>query len=176
MFNSEALDALGLQRYCCRRMVLTHVDLIEKLLHYNRKSLLQVLVVYPKSIDSYFYQHTNEPRRAVLEHPIISPPFTSCNRKNEKTYCKHPFISTHHVHKPWKKDTVVAINALLHNVKRVMVQSVQGALLMGWSFLFKMRCAFGILGCGYMRICLLKQYSNGTFNKALHFEKVTMCI
>ena len=31
----EALDALQLVRYCCRRMVLTHVDLIEKLLCYN---------------------------------------------------------------------------------------------------------------------------------------------
>lgn len=30
---SEALDGLGLKRYCCRRMILTHVDLIEKLLH-----------------------------------------------------------------------------------------------------------------------------------------------
>ncbi len=29
---NEALDGVGLKRYCCRRMILTHVDLIEKLL------------------------------------------------------------------------------------------------------------------------------------------------
>eukprot|EP01132_Coremiostelium_polycephalum_P001133 gene1133-1439_t len=29
--EGEALDALNLRRYCCRRMLLTHVDLIEKL-------------------------------------------------------------------------------------------------------------------------------------------------
>ncbi|CAE6444341.1 unnamed protein product [Rhizoctonia solani] len=33
--NRDAMDQLGLKRYCCRRMVLTHVDLIEKLLQYN---------------------------------------------------------------------------------------------------------------------------------------------
>ncbi|KAK0666152.1 8 kDa subunit-domain-containing protein [Cercophora samala] len=33
--DGEALDELGCKRYCCRRMVMTHVDLIEKLLKYT---------------------------------------------------------------------------------------------------------------------------------------------
>lgn len=33
--EGDALDQLKLKRYCCRVMVLTHVDLIEKYLRYN---------------------------------------------------------------------------------------------------------------------------------------------
>jgi hypothetical protein len=34
LFWSDAMDQLGCRRYCCRRMIMTHVDLIEKLLRY----------------------------------------------------------------------------------------------------------------------------------------------
>jgi DNA-directed RNA polymerase I, II, and III subunit RPABC5 len=40
----DALDELGLKRYCCRRMVLTHVDLIQKLLLYNSKYSIAIFV------------------------------------------------------------------------------------------------------------------------------------
>lgn len=33
--EGEAMDLLNLTRYCCRRMILTHVELIEMLLNYN---------------------------------------------------------------------------------------------------------------------------------------------
>ncbi|KAK4465518.1 8 kDa subunit-domain-containing protein [Cladorrhinum samala] len=33
--DGEAMDRLGCKRYCCRRMLMTHVDLIEKLLKYT---------------------------------------------------------------------------------------------------------------------------------------------
>ena len=34
--RSDAMDRLGCKRYCCRRMLMTHVDLIEKLLKYAK--------------------------------------------------------------------------------------------------------------------------------------------
>ena len=33
--EAEALDAVGLERYCCRRMFLTHVDFSDQLLKFN---------------------------------------------------------------------------------------------------------------------------------------------
>jgi DNA-directed RNA polymerase I, II, and III subunit RPABC5 len=37
--RKEALDELGLRRYCCRRILLAHVELIDKILEYapNKK-------------------------------------------------------------------------------------------------------------------------------------------
>lgn len=31
----EVLDSLGIERYCCRRMILTHVDLIDEISAYE---------------------------------------------------------------------------------------------------------------------------------------------
>jgi DNA-directed RNA polymerase I, II, and III subunit RPABC5 len=35
--SGEALDLLGLKRWCCRRIILGHVELIDKLLKYSRE-------------------------------------------------------------------------------------------------------------------------------------------
>ena len=35
--RSQALDIVGLKRYCCKRMFLSHVELIDKLLEYPNK-------------------------------------------------------------------------------------------------------------------------------------------
>ncbi len=33
----EVLDELGIRRYCCRRMFISHVDLIDELVKYSRR-------------------------------------------------------------------------------------------------------------------------------------------
>ncbi|BDC00236.1 DNA-directed RNA polymerase subunit N [Saccharolobus caldissimus] len=32
----KVLDELGVKRYCCRRMLLSHVDIINEIIHYTR--------------------------------------------------------------------------------------------------------------------------------------------
>ena len=34
---SKVLDDLGVKRYCCRRMLVSHVDLIDDIMSYGRK-------------------------------------------------------------------------------------------------------------------------------------------
>ena len=46
MVRSDAMDKLGCKRFCCRRMIMTHVDLIEKLL----KSVYEHLRMTPELI------------------------------------------------------------------------------------------------------------------------------
>lgn len=42
---ADALDKLGMKRYCCRRMLISHVDLIEKLLLYNSKNIYIIILL-----------------------------------------------------------------------------------------------------------------------------------
>ncbi|EZG70695.1 DNA-directed RNA polymerase subunit II [Gregarina niphandrodes] len=39
--EGEALQRVGCERYCCKRMLLGHVDIIERLLMYNRTASIQ---------------------------------------------------------------------------------------------------------------------------------------
>ncbi|WP_338599564.1 DNA-directed RNA polymerase subunit N [Sulfolobus tengchongensis] len=33
---AKVLDELGVKRYCCRRMFLSHIDIINEVIHYTR--------------------------------------------------------------------------------------------------------------------------------------------
>ena len=41
--HEESFKLVGLQKYCCKRMFLGHIDLIDKLLIYSEKNYLKKL-------------------------------------------------------------------------------------------------------------------------------------
>ena len=51
--EAEALDVLGLERYCCRRMILSHIDLAEDMLPYTTAAIgnMQQLGSHTRSVD-----------------------------------------------------------------------------------------------------------------------------
>lgn len=51
MTPKEALDKLELQRYCCRRIILTHVDLSDKLLAYDETRFNDVNNLLTKNLE-----------------------------------------------------------------------------------------------------------------------------
>ncbi|MDE1823636.1 MAG: DNA-directed RNA polymerase subunit N [Candidatus Micrarchaeota archaeon] len=34
---AKVLDSMGIKRYCCRRMLISHKDLIDEVVNYSRK-------------------------------------------------------------------------------------------------------------------------------------------
>jgi DNA-directed RNA polymerase subunit N (RpoN/RPB10) len=90
LHHSDALDELQLKRYCCRRMVLTHVDLIEKLLHYNREQLLS-LIARGLSRRSYLlYQRwSGQKKKGTIRHPLVVCCFSAASIG---TYLSGPVI------------------------------------------------------------------------------------
>ncbi|TFY77123.1 hypothetical protein EWM64_g6888 [Hericium alpestre] len=72
MSEGDALDELQLKRYCCRRMVLTHVDLIEKLLHYNRKSPFPPSCSYLSDTMAFIAMERSKERREAILNSTMS--------------------------------------------------------------------------------------------------------
>ncbi|CAI2173449.1 7675_t:CDS:2 [Funneliformis geosporum] len=63
--EGSAMDAIGLQRYCCRRMILTHTDLISKLLQYNPQE---------RSREQFRAQFRQQPGQLVPTRPGNATP------------------------------------------------------------------------------------------------------
>lgn len=53
--KKEALDRLGLTRYCCRRMILGHVELIDKVIEFSKVKVSKV-----KEIHNDFQSELND--------------------------------------------------------------------------------------------------------------------
>ena len=78
----QAFERLGLKRYCCRRMLLTHVDLIEKLMVYNSE-----LKISPR-VSAAAQRHCGGP--AALAHSDVRVDETSLCPVHPRRFCALP--------------------------------------------------------------------------------------
>jgi DNA-directed RNA polymerase subunit N (RpoN/RPB10) len=86
--NSPAMDALGLQRYCCRRMIMTHVDLIEKLLKYGH-TLFSVLGCSPLVGGAHSGQKRQGPLPTLLTGGDNTNRYSTEGRQEKKINLAH---------------------------------------------------------------------------------------
>jgi len=76
--EGQALDLLGLRRYCCRRMILTHVELIDKLILYQPHNLPWLPSNYLDFPVFLIYQtqtRKNESKSSNLQYLLPLPKF-----------------------------------------------------------------------------------------------------
>ncbi|KAJ6784589.1 hypothetical protein PWT90_05513 [Aphanocladium album] len=65
--DGDAMDELGLKRYCCRRMIMTHVDLIEKLLKYDTHTTQRRISRVLTTGFFFFYRYTPDGRSEIKQ-------------------------------------------------------------------------------------------------------------
>jgi hypothetical protein len=77
------MDQLGCRRYCCRRMIMTHVDLIEKLLRYVQETILPLFNLLCRSLVADITQLQFRRERPLQGSSISQPIFlieSTCHR------------------------------------------------------------------------------------------------
>ncbi len=77
----QVLDNLGIMRYCCRRVMLTHVDLIGKLLNYDKVGGSTLPLERERSESTTYQGRSSVPVVDLDTAPEVTEPPTATKRK-----------------------------------------------------------------------------------------------